>query len=176
MCFHSSRFEARVNEYGDLVDLEHQNRNKYNQELIKIGEHYLTQSTVMNATVSNYQLEAAVSYEHCIAKTFKDTHWQNILILYDTQLKKQFSPVIELNRVVPYSRVYGAEKGLKALELVEKSNHFKDTHLYYAIKADLLFELNQMDLAAKNYRKAISINKNLLEQKHLTKKLKKTGV
>ena len=37
MCFHTSRFDARADEKGDLIDLEHQDRSKYDQGLIRSG-------------------------------------------------------------------------------------------------------------------------------------------
>lgn len=169
MCFHASRFDARLNEQGELVTLEHQDRSKYNQELVRIGIRHLESSGTEDKLPSNYHLEAARSYYHCVAKTFQKTDWKSILYLYDLQLRSQYSPMLALNQIVPYAKVHGAEKGLKALEELEEKTDFKNSGLFYAIKAELLLETNSKD--ESTLKKAIELTENELVRKHLKKKL-----
>ncbi|MEO1487375.1 MAG: sigma-70 family RNA polymerase sigma factor, partial [Bacteroidota bacterium] len=98
MCFHASRFDARMDSDGKLVSLEHHDRNQYNQELIQIGTFHLERAGDNDMMPSQYHLEAARSFYHSTAKRFEETDWKNILQLYDYQLKQQFSPMIALNR------------------------------------------------------------------------------
>lgn len=172
MCFHASRFASRLNNEGELVTLEHQDRSKYNQELIRIGIRHLENSGTEDKLPSNYHLEAARSYYHCVAKTFQKTDWKSILYLYDLQLRRQYSPMLALNQIVPYAKVNGAEKGLKALESLEGKIDFKSSGLFYAIKAELLLETNSKDEYTSILQKAIDLTENELVKKHLKKKLK----
>lgn len=173
MCFHASRFDARLDEKGALVDLEHQDRSKYNQELIKIGIFHLENSETVNSRASNYHLEAARSYYHCVAKTFEDTDWKSILKLYDIQLQKQSSQIIELNRIVAYHKVYGAKKALKELSALENSWDLQLSCLYHAIKAALFFDVKNLESAKEALERAIKLSKNQLETAFWLEKLKK---
>ncbi|WP_394974199.1 RNA polymerase sigma factor [uncultured Croceitalea sp.] len=171
MCFHVARFDARIDDSDALVSLEYQDRSKFSKELIKIGEYHLENANTKDKSPSNYHLEAAVSYYHCVARTFEDTDWKSILYLYDLQLKRQYSPIVALNRIIPVSQVNGPEKALKALKKLEKEANFTSNSLFYAIKADLLFKLGRRAEQQAILQKAIDLNENELVKKHLQKKL-----
>ncbi len=169
MCFHASRFDARLDDTGELVTLEHQDRSHYNQELIRIGLYHLENAGTKDRLPSQYHLEAAVSYYHSVAKEFGKTDWKSILYLYDVHLQQQFSPMVALNRIVALGKVHGAKKALGALDAVSKRSDYSKTGLYYAIRAELLQELGD-----KNYKqelqKAIERTENDLVKRHLLKK------
>ena len=171
MCFHVSRFDARLDEHMEIVDLQHQDRKKYNRELIQIGIEHLEKSGTKARQPSNYHLEAAVSYYHCVAGSFKDTDWKSILRLYDLQLERQYSPVVQLNRIIPYYKVHGAKKALKALQQYKLGPYFRESKLYHAIRAELLTQMHSYDKAKEALRSAIALTNNKLEKKHWAKKL-----
>ena len=170
MCFHASRFDARLDEEGELISLEHHDRKKYNQELIQIGIFHLENAGTNDRLPSMYHLEAARSYYHCIAMNFDETDWKNILYLYDVQLKQQNSPMVALNRIVAIEKVNGALEALKAITKLEKESDFKESGLFYAIKAELLQKLDN-----RNYRttlqRAIDLTENDLVKRYLLTKL-----
>ncbi|UII77455.1 sigma-70 family RNA polymerase sigma factor [Flagellimonas sp. HMM57] len=173
MCFHASRFDARLDKEGSLVSLEHHDRSLYNQELIRIGIHHLENAGTADKNPSSYHLEAARSYYHCIAKTFQQTDWKSILYLYDVQLRIQYTPMLALNRIVPFAKVQGSEKGLEELQKVAKNNDFDTTGLFFAIKATLLLESKSLKKYNSTLQKAIDLTENELMKEHLRKKLKK---
>ena len=119
---------------------------------------------------SQYHLEAARSFYHSTAKRFEETDWKNILQLYDYQLKQQFSPMIALNRIVPFEKVHGAEKALKALNELTQKTDFEDSGLFYAIKADLLRTLQKKSYES-TLEKAIALTENELVKQYLRTKL-----
>ncbi|MEL6975949.1 MAG: sigma-70 family RNA polymerase sigma factor [Bacteroidota bacterium] len=170
MCFHASRFDARINLEGQLVSLEHHDRNQYNQELIQIGTFHLECAGDDDMMPSQYHLEAARSFYHSTAKRFEETDWKNILQLYDFQLKQQFSPMIALNRIVPFEKVHGAEKALKALNELSQKTDFEDSGLFYAIKAGLLRTLQKKSYES-TLEKAIALTENELVKQYLRTKL-----
>ena len=171
MCFHVSRFDARIDGYGEMVDLEHQNRNLYHRDLIQEGIRHLESASVPTAP-SDYHLQATISYYHCTAPSFEETDWKHILKLYDLHLQRQYSPIVELNRIVPLYKYSGAEKALIALRNFEKSPHYIGNALFYAIKADILRDLKKVEDSKEAFNKAISLTHNELEKKHLGKKLR----
>ncbi|MFS4455168.1 RNA polymerase sigma factor [Maribacter sp. 2304DJ31-5] len=173
MCFHVSRFDARLDGNKELVDLEHQDRSKYDQELIQIGKHHLENSETADHKPSHYHLEAARSYYHCMARTFADTDWKSILKLYDVQLQWQSSPLLKLNRVVAYHKVHGADDALKELTAFENDSDFIAHSLFFALKAEILLDMNDTSNAKKALERAIQLSANGLEKKHLIKKLER---
>lgn len=171
MNFHASRFDARIDVNGEMVDLENQNRKLFNSEMIEKGVQHLELSGVIH-NPSHYQLQAAVSYFHCTARSFEETDWNSILQLYDLQLQRQYSPIVQLNRIVPFHKVFGAKKAMKELQDFEKSPYFMNNVLFLAIKGELLLDLGRIKASKKALKSAISLASHVLEKKHLQKKLK----
>lgn len=171
MCFHASRFDARLDEAGELVTLEHHDRSKYNQELISIGIRHLEQAGTLDRTPSDYHLEAARSYYHSMAKTFEETDWKSILYLYDVQLKLFYSPMAALNRIIPFYQVHGAKEGLAELESLKSKSDLEGQGLYHAIKAELFYELSNKTEQQSALKKAITLTENELVKRHYEKKM-----
>ncbi len=96
-CFHASRFDARVNEQGEFILFDEQDRSKWNADLISKGEYYLTLSTRGNI-VSKYHYEAHIGYWHSRSNIDEKEKWENILQLYNGLLQVEYSPMIALNR------------------------------------------------------------------------------
>lgn len=170
MCFHASRFDARMNDHGELVDLEHQDRSKYNKELIQIGISHLERSDTSDRKPSNYHLEAVRSYYHCVANTYEDTDWKSILNFYNIQLHRQPSPLIKLNSIVAYHKVHGAQKALKELTSFKNNLNFTHMALFWAIKAELLSDIKNLQGAKEALETAIQLSKNELEKAFWVKK------
>ena len=61
MCFHSSRFEARTNQNGEMILYEDQDESLWNQELIDRGTYYLGRASA-GEKLSRYHFEAAIAY------------------------------------------------------------------------------------------------------------------
>lgn len=170
MHFHSSRFGARVDEHGEIISLEHQDRGKWNRELINSGLSYL-ENAAESEDVNDYIIQAAISSYHCGAVSFEETNWTEILRLYDLQFQINPSPVIRLNRVVPMEKVHGSLLAFAEIEELEETGFFDSYYLFYAIKGGILQNLGEMEDASQALRKAIKLTKNEREINYLNKKL-----
>src|SRR5262249_3796727 len=82
MCFHAARFEARVDGMGGLLLLEQQDRSLWDRDLIQRGLEHLTRSA-RGGTPSRYHAEAGIAAEHCLARSFAETNWAQIVGLYE---------------------------------------------------------------------------------------------
>lgn len=173
MCFHTARFDARMDAQNELVDLEHQERSKYDKELIRIGTWHFRLAEQKPTINPSYYLQAAVSYQYCEAASFEQIQWESILELYDLQLKYTYSPIVRLNRIIPFYKVYGSKKGLEALEVLFSETDMKENGLYYSIKAQLLMESGDKEKSKEALNEAIKYTTNEVQQKHIKKKLKK---
>ncbi|WP_339814512.1 sigma-70 family RNA polymerase sigma factor [uncultured Imperialibacter sp.] len=98
MLFNAARFEARFGKGGELLDLEQQDRSRWNQQLIALGSDYLTKAETKN--LSTYHLEASIAYFHCTSPTFSETPWRKIVTLYARLLDLHPNPFIELNYAI----------------------------------------------------------------------------
>lgn len=170
MCFHVARFDARLDHNGSLIDLEHQDRSLWSQELIDIGISYLNQAYRQSDTPFDYLMQAYISYYHCTAVSFEATNWQGILDLYNLQLQKMYSPMVALNRIIPYQRVHGAEKAMAELTEYARQNKAIKNGLYYAILGDLQKTMGQFKNANASYDKAIALVENVGEKLHFKNK------
>lgn len=172
MCFHTARFDARIDNQNELVDLEHQDRKLYNKELIQIGMGHLYDSKESPSNNPSYYLQAAVSYYYCEAPSFKKIAWKKILKLYDLQVKYASSPVVRLNRIVPLYKVHGLKAGLEALEAMNREGALKNNAFFHSLKAQILDELGKKEEAKNELYIAIDLTKNEIQKRHLQKKLK----
>ena len=153
MCFHSSRFEARIGENGEQILYEEQNRNLWNEGLIAKGNYYLIESA-KGQEITKYHLEASISYWHC-TNIENSTKWENILQLYNQLLQIEYSPITALNRTYALSKVKGNEIAVKeALKLDLKNNQF-----YHSLLGNLYASFDRKN-AIKNYALAYKLAKS----------------
>jgi RNA polymerase sigma factor (sigma-70 family) len=170
MCFHSARFDARLGTEGEIIELEHQDRSKWDKELIKLGVHYFKEAYNTNKT-SRFVLEAAIASVHSIAKKFEQTNWPVIVGLYDRLTELQSTPFIDLNRAVALYYARGPQEALNALENSRHLSWLKNYYLYYATLGKIYIALNQNSKAVSNYEKALSLTTLKAEQDFLQKKI-----
>lgn len=168
MLFHFARMNARVDENGNIILLENQDRKLWNKEMIGVANKYLNLSSEKGLT-SDYHLQAGIVAMHCLAKSYSETNWAVILGLYDQLMQINPSPVVALNRVVALSKVEGATQGLSELSQLENLKQMSSYYLFYSIKADLLGELGQSIASKEAYQKAISLT-NIESEKELLRR------
>lgn len=169
MLFKAARFPARMDESGNLLTLENQDRTKYDEDHIKWGWQFLHDSSKFEGS-SIYQLEAAISCYYTTAKTYEKTNWKAILSLYDTLVKLKPVPVVQMSRVLVLSKVKGAEVALREMEGLEEV--IQGNQSFLALKADLYAETGNWSAARVHLQKAIGQALNMTERRFLEKKLK----
>lgn len=163
MCFHSSRFDARLNNYGEIVLYGEQDESLWNDELIAKGEYYMNRAA-QGEEISKYHLEAAIAYWHTQKEPDEDK-WGNILQLYNRLLTIAYSPMAALNRTYALSKTHGSKKALsEALKLNLSTNHYYHTLLAELYKeeepAKSTSHLEQaLELASNEYDKAVILRK-----------------
>ena len=170
MQFNASRFKARINIDKSIVEMEKQDRSKWDKELINSGTQYLNQAMKGNQ-ISKYLILATISANHCIAKSFDQTNWAAILSLYDTLLELEDSPTIRMNRAVALSKVKGTKKAIAELKKIEQRSDIAEHPMYHVVLAEFFKEENELSKTIKHFKKAISLTKNERDLKLLEKKL-----
>jgi RNA polymerase sigma factor (sigma-70 family) len=170
ICFHASRNEGRLTEDGEIILLARQDRNKWNKELIQKGIEYLNKAA-SGEYISSYHVEAAIAYEHCIAREFSDTNWKRILDLYEFLCSIAPSPVTELNKTVAVLQVNGPQAALNAIESINEKQKLSGFYLYYSLKGEIYFRLADTVKAREYFTRAIGLTHSSAEKKMLHEKL-----
>ncbi len=169
MCFHSSRFEARTNQNGELVLYEEQDESLWNKELIEKGEYYLNQASTGNR-LSKYHLEAAIAYWHTYIKDSPEK-WESILQLYNRLLQIEYSPIAALNRTYALAKANGKEE---AIIEAEKLN-LADNHLYHSLLGNLYSNLDNKK-ALEHFQTALGLARSNADKAAINKNINKLNI
>jgi RNA polymerase sigma-70 factor (ECF subfamily) len=169
MLLHDSRRDARLDEAGDLVVLEEQDRSRWNHR--QIEEALPLVDEALRREPGPYALEAAIAAEHCKAARAEDTDWRQIVRLYDLLERMMPSPVVSLNRTVAVAMAHGPEKGLELIDSLTAAGQLEGYHLLHAARADLLRRLGSSTEAARSYEKALGLVTNESERRFLERRL-----
>jgi RNA polymerase sigma factor (sigma-70 family) len=134
-----SRMPARIDEHGEPVLLEAQDRANWDHLLIRRGLTALQGAELLAARgkpVGRYFLQASIASQHARAKRADDTNWRQIAILYDVLAEAAPGPVVEVNRAVAYGRAYGPGAGLAVLVNLD-ADTLGDSPLVPSVRGDL---------------------------------------
>jgi RNA polymerase sigma-70 factor (ECF subfamily) len=170
MLLHDARRDARLDDAGEIVVLEEQDRGRWNQDQIR--EALLLVEEAMRGPLGPFGLQAAIAAVHCRAARPEDTDWRQILRHYDLLERVQPSAVVSLNRAVAVAMVNGPGEGLTLIDALAASNDLDNYHLLHAARADLLRRLGARDEAAKSYRRALALVTNDRERRFLERRLR----
>ncbi len=170
MLLHDSRRDARVDEAGDLVVLEEQDRTRWNHKQISEALPLVGES--MRREPGPFVLQAAIAAEHCKAASAEETNWPQIVRLYDLLERVQPSPIVSLNRAVAVAMLDGPQRGLALINELAATGNLDDYHLLHAARADLLRRLGSTAEAAKSYELALTLVTNESERRFLERRLR----
>lgn len=169
MCFHAARFEGRVDGTGGLLLLEEQDRSLWDRELIQQGVVHLARSA-RGQQPSRYHVEAGIALEHCIAPSFGETNWAEIVRLYEVLERIAPSPLNVLNRAIALAECSGAEAALAELEAFEAPSWLLGYYLWDATLGELHRRRGDRERALEHTRRALAAaptnpEKELLERR-----------
>jgi RNA polymerase sigma-70 factor (ECF subfamily) len=164
MCFHSSRFEARINSNGEIILYEDQDETRWNTALIQKGQHYLNLAST-GKKLSRFHLEAAIAYWHT-HKADSNEKWENILQLYNRLLQVEYSPIAALNRTYALAKANGKHE---AIVEAEKLN-LTDNRLYHSLLAKLYEGINK-EKSRLHLEKALTLSKTTADKNFIEKKI-----
>ena len=170
MLLHDSRREARLDEVGDLVVLEEQNRELWNQQ--QIAEAIPLVDEAFKNSPGPFALQAAIAAEHCRAGRAEQTNWAQIVRLYDQLERWSPSPIVSLNRAVAVAMAEGPASALALIDSPAVTGQLEDYHLLHAARADLLRRLGANAEAARSYERALELVTNNSERRFLARRLR----
>jgi RNA polymerase sigma-70 factor (ECF subfamily) len=170
MLLAGARFPSRVDEKGDLLRLQEQDRSKWDAAMIARGMFHFAKSAA-GEEITEYHLQAGIAACHCAAKDYQSTDWHQILSLYDRLVEADDSPVIALNRAVVVANLNGPEAGLKALAAIPNLEQLNGYYLLYAVLGEFEIRLNHAEAAVEQFRRSLELAEMESERAFLTRRL-----
>jgi len=170
MLLHDARREARLDEAGEIVVLEEQDRGRWKQDQIREALPLVEEA--MRETPGPLALQAAIAAVHCRAARAEETDWKEIVRLYDALALQQPSPVVSLNRAVAVAMAEGPQRGLDLMKELAPASDLENYHLLHAARADMHRRLGMTTEAAEAYQKALALVTNDSERRYLERRLK----
>jgi RNA polymerase sigma factor (sigma-70 family) len=164
MLFHHARREGRIDDAGELVLLEDQDRRGWDQALIADGQEQLDRA-LRRERPGPYQVQAAIAACHATAATADDTDWEEIALLYGELVRMTGSPVVELNRAVAVAMADGPDAGLALVDAL--SDRLDGYRYLHAARADLLRRLRRTEESAVAYGRALELTTAEPERRYL---------
>jgi RNA polymerase sigma-70 factor, ECF subfamily len=170
MLLHDARRDARIDEHGELVLLEEQNRARWDRA--QIAEGLIHSEAAMGPTAQGpYAIQSAIAAVHSRAESAAATDWRAIADLYARLTAIRPSPVIELNRAVAIAMAGGPAAGLELIDALAAGGELRDYYLMWSARADLLRRLERWSEAAESYRAALARVGSAPERRFLRRRL-----
>ena len=170
MLLHDARRDARLDESGDVVLLEEQDRSRWNRQLI--AEALPLVQEAFRAGPGPFAVQAAIAALHCQAARAEDTDWPRILRLYHLLQRLQPSPIVSLNCAVAVAMVHGPRPALALIDALAAAGDLDSYHLLHSARAELLRRAGASVEAAKAYERAITLVNNDSERRFLERRLR----
>jgi RNA polymerase sigma-70 factor (ECF subfamily) len=137
-----ARRDARVDEAGDLVPLDAQDRTRWDADAIAEGVARLD-AALRRGEPGPYQVQAAIAACHATAATAAETDWHEIAGLYRELVRMVPTPIVELNRAVAVSMADGPGARPGARRRARRRRPATELPPAAATRADLLRRLGQ---------------------------------
>jgi RNA polymerase sigma-70 factor (ECF subfamily) len=175
MLLHHAHRAARVDDAGDLVTLEDQDRTRWDRDEIAEGT-ALLDAAVRRGRPGPYQVQAAIAACHATAENAAGTDWSEIAALYGRLVELIPSDVVKLNRAVAVAMAEGPSAGLALVDELAASGGLSRYHLLAATRADLLRRLGRRSEAAAAYREALELPSTEAERRYLSRRLAEVSI
>lgn len=170
MLLNAARLPSRMDDEGNLLRLQEQDRTRWDQPMIARGMFYISHSAA-GTEISEYHLQAGIAACHCAAPDYASTDWRQILAMYDRLVEFDDSPVVALNRAVALAEVHGPQAGIEAVEAIQNLQSLESYYLLYAVLGEFESRLNHSRAAAAHFRKSLQLAEIKSEQAFLSKRL-----
>lgn len=164
MCFHASRFDARMNDNGSLILYDDQDSSLWNTDLISKGAYFLKMAGKGN-DLSKYHLEAGIAAWHTQQADSREK-WDGILHLYNQLLQREYSPITALNRTYAVAKVRGKAAAIAEAEKLQ----MPENHFYFALLGTLYTGMDDQK-AMMHWQTALSLAKTESDKEAIRKKL-----
>ena len=164
-----ARRAARTDAAGALVDLEHQDRTRWDAASIEAGLAALDRALRLRRP-GPFQLQAAIAALHAEAPSFADTDWAQIAALYARLGALDPSPVVAINRAVAVALAEDAAAELDLLAPLLGDLRLARYQPLHAAHAELLRRAGDDTAAQAALARALALTTNPRERAELERR------
>ncbi len=166
MLLTDARRGTRVDERGDLVPLEGQDRRRWDQDQIAEGV-ALLERILPVGEVGAFQLQAAIAAVHAEAPAWEATDWAQLVALYEMLERVAPGPAVTLNRAVAVAMRDGPTAALAIVGPLADDPSLRRHHPRHAVTGPLLDMAGQRAAAAERFATAARLTSSTPEQRYL---------
>jgi RNA polymerase sigma-70 factor (ECF subfamily) len=167
MLLTDARRPARIDEHGELVLLEDQDRSLWDGERMAEGLE-LSREAGGGGPAGPYTIQARIAAVHAEAASAAETDWNRIVRLYEWHAEIAPGPIVELNAAVAVAMRDGPDAGLALIDAIDGLD---DYHPLHGARAELLRRLGRDSAATAAYECALALAPNPVERRFLERRL-----
>jgi RNA polymerase sigma factor (sigma-70 family) len=172
MRLHLARAAARFDADRRLVVLAEQDRSRWDHAAVAEAAGLVVRALEMKRP-GPYQIQAAIAACHAEARSWEETDWDQIALLYEKLVQLAPSPVLKLNRAIALSHVVGPQAALQEVDALAAS--LDRYHLFHATRAEMLRQLGRSSEAHQADERALNLTRNPAERTLLSSRLFQTA-
>lgn len=154
MCYHAARLDSRQSHDHDIILLKDQDRSKWHQPLIMIGNRYFGLASKADK-FSLYHIEAAIAAQHSRSPSHEDTDWQILEKLYGIMDEVNPSSMSKLSLAICRKENDDLKGALSLLESLQPSDFYPNPYLFHAVAADIYKAIDRSSLAIEHLRRSL---------------------
>lgn len=166
MLLHLSRAEARTDETGELLELENQQRERWDRDMVRVATAYLHEAK--NGPPSALLLEATIAWLHASSE---NTPWEQICRIYEQLMRMNPSPFVQLNHAVALHFAGHSGASLQRLLSMRNDPFMQRHHLYHCSLARIYTDQGRTAEALEHYRLALTCRLTRPESSFIHKKI-----
>ena len=167
MLLADARAPGRLDDRGELVTLDRQDRSLWRRGQIEEGIALLHRALPMKRT-GRYQIEAAIAALHSGAESAEATDWIQIDALYQSLLLFVPTPVVALNGAVARAMACSPDRGLQMIDQTIDTAELDRWYLLHSTRAELLRRAGREAEAQQAFEIAIALAPSETERRFLT--------
>lgn len=168
MCFHASRFDARIDRHGDIILYADQDTSRWNTDLIAKGIDYHHRAA-RGDTLTKYHLEAGIAY-WSTQKEDTAEKWEQTLQYYNLLLQLEYSPIAALNRTYALAKARSVQEAIVQAEKLQLT----DSPFYFALLGELYTDIDK-NKAIGHFGEAMALARTSADRQLMQKKLARLG-
>lgn len=138
MRFHLARAASRLSASEFSIPIDRQDRRLWDAAAIAGAQELLALAAYVVPGVSQrFFIEAKIAEQHCIAASFDETNWPEIVRWYGELVQVTGSPVAELNQAVAIGYAGDVVNAMQCVDRLAQHEALRGSHLPSAVRAHL---------------------------------------
>lgn len=166
--FQHSRRDARLDDRGNLIPLDEQDRTLWDRSMIAEAS-ALLEKALRRGPFGPFQIQAAIASVHGLSDKSEDTDWEEIVKLYGALYAIEPTAVIRLNQAVALEKTRGPEAALAMLEPLKEQ--LENYRWYHTARGAFLYDLGHFTEAKSAYEHTLSLQPTDAEHRILLEKI-----